>query len=87
MWITDEAERMNIIASLQYAVIGKFSYSWPDMKDLRIQIPKQLNMKRDCTIEFLRNHDILISFDLFEDFVNKMSKNMYYINAKDGYSY
>ncbi|KAG5594237.1 hypothetical protein H5410_035469 [Solanum commersonii] len=40
-WTEDEVRRMNTIEKLQYAVIGKFSYRWPEMDDLRIQIPKQ----------------------------------------------
>lgn len=86
VWTEEEVDRMNVIENLQYAVIGKFSYGWPDMEDLRIQIPKQLNVKGDCTIGLLRNRHILITFDLFEDSVSTMS-NVYYINAKDGYSY
>ncbi|KAG5590613.1 hypothetical protein H5410_041127 [Solanum commersonii] len=29
---------------------GKFSYGWPDLEDLRIQIPKQLNVKGDVLL-------------------------------------
>ncbi|KAK6784982.1 hypothetical protein RDI58_018437 [Solanum bulbocastanum] len=43
-WTEDEVRRMIIIENLQYAVIGKFSYGWPEMDDLRIQIPKQCNV-------------------------------------------
>ncbi|KAG5611175.1 hypothetical protein H5410_022456 [Solanum commersonii] len=31
-------------------VVGKFSYGWPDLDELRIQIPKQCNVKGDCKI-------------------------------------
>ncbi|KAM3221779.1 hypothetical protein P3L10_021049 [Capsicum annuum] len=83
VWTEEEVDRMNVLENLQYAVIGKFSYGWPVIDDLRMQIPKQLNVKGRCNIGFLRNRHILIRF---EDFVN-VSKNVYYINDKDGYSY
>jgi len=78
---------MNTIENLQYAVIGKFSYAWPEIDDLRIQIPKQCNVKGGCKIGLLRNRHILMRFELFEDFVNMMSKNSYYITGKDGTAY
>ncbi|KAH0666513.1 hypothetical protein KY285_027719 [Solanum tuberosum] len=40
VWTEKEVDRMNIIENLQYAVVGKFSYGWPDLDELRIQIPK-----------------------------------------------
>ncbi|KAG5630600.1 hypothetical protein H5410_002317 [Solanum commersonii] len=82
-----EVDRMNVIEELQYAIIGKFSYGWPDLEDLCIQIPKQLKVKGDCRIGFLRNRHILMRFNLIEEFVNVVSKSVYYINDKDGYSY
>ncbi|XP_075087644.1 uncharacterized protein LOC142169650 [Nicotiana tabacum] len=30
-----EVERMNVIEGLQYAVVGKLSYGWPDLQELR----------------------------------------------------
>ncbi|KAH0698547.1 hypothetical protein KY284_012762 [Solanum tuberosum] len=44
-WTEDEVRQMNTVENLHYAVIGKFSYGWPEMDDLRIQIPKQCNVK------------------------------------------
>ncbi|KAG5617651.1 hypothetical protein H5410_017475 [Solanum commersonii] len=73
MWTEEEVYRMNVIEELQY--------------DLLIQIPKQLKVKADCRIGFLRNRHILMRFNLIEDFVNVVSKSIYYINDKDGYSY
>ncbi|KAH0655674.1 hypothetical protein KY285_030556 [Solanum tuberosum] len=49
-WTEDEVRQMNTIENLQYAVIGKFSYAWPEMDDLRIQIPKQCDVKGGCKI-------------------------------------
>ncbi|KAF3650075.1 hypothetical protein FXO37_18618 [Capsicum annuum] len=86
-WTEQEVNRMNIIENLQYAIIGKFSYSWSELSELRDLIPKQCGIKGECKIGFLRNRHILMRFDLEEDFINIMSKNAYYINAKDGNSY
>ncbi|KAH0725267.1 hypothetical protein KY284_001132 [Solanum tuberosum] len=40
-WTEEEVTRMNIMENLQYAVIGKFSYGWPELDELRRIIPKQ----------------------------------------------
>ncbi|KAG5574131.1 hypothetical protein H5410_063897, partial [Solanum commersonii] len=40
-WTEEEVTRMNIIENLQYVVIGKFSYGWPELDELRRTIPKQ----------------------------------------------
>ncbi|KAG5610940.1 hypothetical protein H5410_022221 [Solanum commersonii] len=78
---------MIVIEELQYAIIGKISNGWTELEDLHIQILIQLKVKGDCRIGFLRNHHILMRFNLIKDFINGMSKNVYYINDKDGYSY
>ncbi|KAH0642108.1 hypothetical protein KY290_033708 [Solanum tuberosum] len=52
-WTEEEVDRRNIIEYLTYAVLCKFSYGWPDLEDLRIQLPKQLNMKGDVKIGLL----------------------------------
>ncbi|KAG5591239.1 hypothetical protein H5410_041753 [Solanum commersonii] len=82
-WPEEEAYRINIIKDLTYIVVGKFSYGWLDLEDLRIQIPKQLNVKGDVKIGILQNRHILMRFNLMEDFVNITSKNIYYITAED----
>ncbi|KAG5631191.1 hypothetical protein H5410_002908 [Solanum commersonii] len=68
-------------------MIGKFSYGWPDLEDLRNQIPKQCKIKGECKIGLLRHRHILMRFNLMEDFVNILSKNPYYIMGKDGIAY
>lgn len=78
---------MNIIENLQYAIVGKFSFGWPKLDDLRIQISKQCNIKGECKIGLLRNRHILFRLSHMEDFVNILSKSVYYILAKDGFSY
>lgn len=57
-WTEEEVDRMNVIENLQYAIIGKFSYGWPDLDDLRMQIPEQLKIIGDCSIGLLRNRHI-----------------------------
>lgn len=39
MFTEAEVERMNMIEGLQYAVVGKFSFGWPDLNELRRIIP------------------------------------------------
>ncbi|KAH0752210.1 hypothetical protein KY285_005358 [Solanum tuberosum] len=74
-WTEQEVTRMNVIENLQYAIVGKFSYGWPEVSELRDLIPKQCGIKGDCKIGFLRNRHILMRFELVEDFINIMSKN------------
>lgn len=78
---------MNVIKELQYAIIEKFSYRWPELEDLRVNLSSQLKVKGDCKIEYLRIHHILMRFELAKDFVNILAKFVYYINDKEGYSY
>ncbi|KAG5610931.1 hypothetical protein H5410_022212 [Solanum commersonii] len=87
IWKGEEVNRMNVLENLQFAVIGKFSCGWPELDDLKVQIPKQLHIKGDCTIDLLSNRHLLIILSQMEDFINIMSKNTYYIIAKDGYAY
>ncbi|KAG5605343.1 hypothetical protein H5410_026835 [Solanum commersonii] len=67
-WIEEEVDKMNVIEGLQFAVIGKFSYGWPDLEDLRNQILKQCKIKGECKIGLLRHIHILMRFNLMEDF-------------------
>jgi len=87
VWTEEEVDRMNILEDLQYAVIGKFSYGWPELEELRTILPHQCNIKGECKIGLLRNRHILIRLDQKADFINLMSKSIYYTLAKDGYSY
>lgn len=86
MWTEKEVDRMNTIENLQFAVVGKFSYGWPELEELRLLIPKQCIIKGECKIGLLRNRHVLIRLDQQEDFTNLMSKNIYYLLAKDDYS-
>uniref|UniRef100_M1DSS2 Uncharacterized protein n=1 Tax=Solanum tuberosum TaxID=4113 RepID=M1DSS2_SOLTU len=41
LWEQEEVDKMIINENLECAVIGKFSYGWPNIQDLRKLIPKQ----------------------------------------------
>lgn len=86
-WTEEEVRNMNIAENLQYAVIGKFTYGWPDLDELRKILPKQCNVKGQCQIGLLRHRHVLIQCDLFEDFVTLMSKPSYQIVDKNGAYY
>lgn len=73
-WNEEEIHQMNVIEKLQFAVIGKFSYGWPKLDELRVRIPRQCNIKRDCKTALLRSKHILMRFDRSEDYVNIRSK-------------
>ncbi|KAG5595536.1 hypothetical protein H5410_036768 [Solanum commersonii] len=51
----EEVNQMIINENLEYVVIGKFSYGWPDRQDLRRLIPKQCELKGDYKIGLLSN--------------------------------
>ncbi|KAK6794274.1 hypothetical protein RDI58_007727 [Solanum bulbocastanum] len=69
-WTEEEVHRMNYIENLQYAVVGKFSYGWPDLEELRTIIPRQCNIIGECKIGLLRNRHVLIRLEQQEDFIN-----------------
>lgn len=50
---------MIVKENLQYAVIGKFSYGWPNIQDLYKLTPKQYELKGDCNIGLLSNRHII----------------------------
>nr|XP_009786979.1 PREDICTED: uncharacterized protein LOC104235009 [Nicotiana sylvestris] len=78
---------MNQIERLEFAVVGKFTYDWSDLEELRKIIPQQCGVKGGCQIGLFRSKHILIRLSLQEDFVNLVSKGAFYITCKDGYSY
>ncbi|XP_049378009.1 uncharacterized protein LOC125842724 [Solanum stenotomum] len=80
IWEQKEVDNMIIRENLQYAVIGKFSYGWPDIHDLRKIIPTQCELKGECSIGLLSNRHILIRASLMEDYVHLLSKLVFYIN-------
>ncbi|KAG5580971.1 hypothetical protein H5410_051598 [Solanum commersonii] len=81
-WEEEEVNQMIINEDLQYAVIGKFSYRWPEIHELRRLIPKQCELKGEVNIGLLSNIYILIRAMLLEDYVNLLSKPQVYITHK-----
>ncbi|KAH0761354.1 hypothetical protein KY290_017427 [Solanum tuberosum] len=82
LWDQEDINQMIINENLEYAVIGKFSYGWPDIQDLRRLIPKQCELKGECKIGLLSNRHILIRASLLEDYVHLLSKPAFYITQK-----
>uniref|UniRef100_M1DWF8 DUF4283 domain-containing protein n=1 Tax=Solanum tuberosum TaxID=4113 RepID=M1DWF8_SOLTU len=79
VWEEEEVEQMIINEKLQYAVVGKFSYGWPDIQDLRRLIAKQCELKGEVNIGLLSNKYILIRASLLEDYVTLLSKPQFNI--------
>ncbi|KAG5602307.1 hypothetical protein H5410_033677 [Solanum commersonii] len=77
---------MIIKENLQYAILGKFSYEWPEIQELRLLIPKQCYLKGECKISLLSNRYVLIRAYLLEDYLNLLSKTIFYITQR-GWSY
>lgn len=71
---------MIVNENLQYAVIEKFSYEWPEIQKLRKLITKQCELKRECKIGLLCNRHILIRTSLMENYVNLLLKSTFYIS-------
>ncbi|KAK4726526.1 hypothetical protein R3W88_031443 [Solanum pinnatisectum] len=68
IWKEDEVSQMIVNEDLQYAVTGKFSYGWLDLQDLRKILPKQCELKNECTIGYLSNIYVLIRASSMEDY-------------------
>lgn len=59
--------------------IGKFSYGWLEIYELRKLIPKHCELKGDCNIGLFSNWHILIRATLLEDYFYLLSKPTFYI--------
>lgn len=59
---------MNIIKNLKFGTIGKFSYRFPILEYLRIKIPKQRNIERDCKIGQTNKQACLPSTESYKRF-------------------
>ncbi|WMV54485.1 hypothetical protein MTR67_047870 [Solanum verrucosum] len=71
--------------NLQYAIVGKFSYGWPELDEIRKIVPMQCDIKAECNISFLRDKHILIRLMTMDKYVYVMSKSAYFLRASDGY--
>ncbi|KAH0696036.1 hypothetical protein KY289_013518 [Solanum tuberosum] len=82
IWEYEEIAHMIVEEDLQYAVIGKFTYGWPEMQDLRTLIPKQSELKGKVNIGLLCNRYVLIKASNLKDYVTLLSKPQFYITHK-----
>ncbi|KAK4378142.1 hypothetical protein RND71_000004 [Anisodus tanguticus] len=78
----EEIELMINQQDLRFAVVGKFSYGWPEISSLRTSIPKQCELKGEVRIGLLCNRHVLIRCSLFEDYLTLMSKPNWNIQEK-----
>ncbi|KAK4367311.1 hypothetical protein RND71_015191 [Anisodus tanguticus] len=78
----EEIELMINQQDLRFAVVGKFSYGWPEISCLRTSIPKQCELKGEVRIGLLCNRHVLIRCSLFEDYLTLMSKPNWNIQEK-----
>lgn len=83
IWEQEEVDQIIINENLEFAVIGKFSYGWPEIQELRRLIPKQCDLKGECKIGLLSNRHILIRASLVEDYVHLLSKPSFYIAQRN----
>lgn len=82
IWEEEEVSQMIANEQLEYAVIGKFSYGWPEIQVLRRLIPQQCNLKGEVNIGLLSNR-ILIRASRMEDYVYLLSKPIFYIEHQN----
>lgn len=82
--VWEEVEVMQMIQkeNLQFAMIGKFSYGMPEIKELRKIIPTQCELEEDCNIGVLGIRHVLIRASNMEDYVKLLSKPIIYLMDK-----
>ncbi|KAH0714915.1 hypothetical protein KY284_007820 [Solanum tuberosum] len=85
LWEEEEVNNMILQENLQYAIVGKFSYGWPELDEIRKIVPLQYDIKAKCNISFLRDRHILIRLTSMDKYVYVMSKSAYFLMANDGY--
>lgn len=74
IWEQDKVDQMIINENLEFVVVGKCSYEWPDIHELRKLILKQCELKGKCKIRLLCNRHMLIKASLLEGYVHQLSK-------------
>ncbi|KAG5567951.1 hypothetical protein H5410_065032 [Solanum commersonii] len=82
--LASEVRSLIIKENLQYAAIGKFSYSKPDVTELRRTILGQCGIKSECSIGVLDIRHILM-LTIMEDYVHVLSILTFYDKAKNSY--
>lgn len=78
-WDQSEVDQIVVNENLQFALIGKFSYGWPKISDLRRLIPKYCELKGEYNVGLLSNMHVLIRASVMEDYVHLLSKSSFYI--------
>lgn len=78
-WEQIEVDQMVINENIQYAVVEKISYEWPEIEELRKLIPKYCELKGECKIGLLSNRHVLIRATLMKNYVHLLSKPAFYI--------
>lgn len=58
IWEEEKINQMIIKEELQYAVVGKVSYGWPEIQDLRRLIPNQCGLKGEVNRALLSSRYI-----------------------------
>ncbi|WMV09222.1 hypothetical protein MTR67_002607, partial [Solanum verrucosum] len=81
IWKGEEVDNISN-ENLQYAVIGKFSYGWSDIQELRKLVTKQCELEGEVNIGLLSNRYILIRATLLEDYISLISKPQLSITHK-----
>lgn len=79
IWEEEGVNQMIINEDLQYAIIEKISYDWPNIQNLRRLIPKQCKLKGEVNIGLLSNRHVFIRAIKIKDYMHLLSKPQFYI--------
>ncbi|KAG5602264.1 hypothetical protein H5410_033634 [Solanum commersonii] len=75
----EERQDFMIEEGLHQAVVFKLSHGAPDLNVLGSILPKYLGTKGNCLIGLLAPRQILLRFDLYEDYVLALSRSVNYL--------
>ncbi|KAG5581982.1 hypothetical protein H5410_052609 [Solanum commersonii] len=75
----EERQDFMIEERLHQVVVFKLSHGAPDLNVLRSILPKHLGTKGNCLIGLLAPRQILLRFDLYEDYVLALSRSVNYL--------
>lgn len=78
----EDVNEFTIEEGLYQVVIVKFSYGKPEMHEFRKSFPKQFEVKGYCNIGQLEIRHILVRFDLYDDYVQFVSRFTGYVKSK-----
>lgn len=67
-------------------MIGKFSYGWTELENLRVKIPKKLKIKDDCLLKHTYTNEIQLNGGfcehIIQEFVLYHNKKWYVISSE-----